>query len=162
MSNYNWVVGAENNHSISITNNGLMIGNGTNITALVQKPWGYVSPNQVLTSRLGMPTSADVGTSGSEAMRLGAFHYISKAPKGRNGTMVTDAPASSSRPQGRAAVSARTAMLARGFSGEFHTHRESRFGMRELGFIVGWSMLFILFRTAKIPELLGTLITGAF
>jgi cobalt/nickel transport system permease protein len=55
-----------------------------------------------------------------------------------------------------------TSMLARGFSGEFHTIRESRFGMRELLFFAGWSLLFILLRTVEIPRLLGTLIDGVF
>lgn len=55
-----------------------------------------------------------------------------------------------------------TAMLARGFSGEFHTHRESSFGMRELFFSAGWALLFILLRTVEIPRLLGALITGVF
>ena len=34
-------------------------------------------------------------------------------------------------------------MLARGFTGEFHTRREFHFGGRELLFLCGWSALFI-------------------
>lgn len=55
-----------------------------------------------------------------------------------------------------------TAMLARGFSGEFHTHRESRFGKSEMLFFTGWSALFVMLRIVELPELLGTLMTGLF
>jgi cobalt/nickel transport system permease protein len=52
------------------------------------------------------------------------------------------------------------AMLARGFSGEFHTLRRSGFGITELRFVLGWSALFILLRLQNASQLLGTLITG--
>jgi cobalt/nickel transport system permease protein len=52
------------------------------------------------------------------------------------------------------------AMLARGFSGEFHTRREFRFGGRELLFLCGWSALFITLRLLNLPRLLGTFVTG--
>ena len=51
------------------------------------------------------------------------------------------------------------AMLARGFTGEFHTTRESRFGGRELLFLSAWSTLFITLRLWNLPRLLGTLVT---
>jgi cobalt/nickel transport system permease protein len=53
-------------------------------------------------------------------------------------------------------------MLARGFSGEFHVRRAFRFGAREIVFLLGWSLLFILFRLENIPRLLGTFMTGLF
>ena len=52
------------------------------------------------------------------------------------------------------------AMLARGFSGEFHIRQEFHFGGRELLFLCGWSALFIVLRLHNLPHLLGTLITG--
>jgi cobalt/nickel transport system permease protein len=52
------------------------------------------------------------------------------------------------------------AMLARGFTGEFHASRESRFGAPEICFVLGWSTLFILLRLQNASLLLGSLITG--
>ena len=52
------------------------------------------------------------------------------------------------------------AMLARGFTGEFHTRQAFRFGGSELLYLAGWSMLFILMRTHNVAELLGSLVTG--
>lgn len=52
------------------------------------------------------------------------------------------------------------AMLARGFSGDFHTRGQSRFGGRELIFILGWSILFIILRVWNISAVLGRLLTG--
>ncbi len=54
------------------------------------------------------------------------------------------------------------AMLARGFTGEFHTRHHSVFGARELLFLAGWSTLFILLRMQNAAELLGSLATGIF
>jgi cobalt/nickel transport system permease protein len=51
------------------------------------------------------------------------------------------------------------AMLARGFTGEFHTTRQSRFGAAEIRFVLGWSTLFIFLRLQNISQLLGSLIT---
>ena len=54
------------------------------------------------------------------------------------------------------------AMLARGFSGEFHSSRShSHFGRPEIIFMAGWSGLFILLRLFNAPQLLGSLFTGA-
>lgn len=53
-----------------------------------------------------------------------------------------------------------TAMLARGFIGRFHAHRQSRFGTSELCFVFGWSSLFIVLRMFNISGALGALITG--
>jgi cobalt/nickel transport system permease protein len=52
------------------------------------------------------------------------------------------------------------AMLARGFNGEFHTRRNSRFGGREILFVAGWSTLFIAMRILNMSQLLGSLVTG--
>jgi cobalt/nickel transport system permease protein len=52
------------------------------------------------------------------------------------------------------------AMLARGFTGEFHANRVSRFGGREICFVLGWSTLFILLRLQNASLLLGSAITG--
>lgn len=54
------------------------------------------------------------------------------------------------------------AMLARGFTGEFHAYRQTSFGQPELLFVLGWSTLFILLRLYNASQLLGTLITGLF
>jgi cobalt/nickel transport system permease protein len=53
------------------------------------------------------------------------------------------------------------AMLARGFTGEFHARRPSRFGGRETLFLLGWSVLFVFLRLRNVPQLLGSLVTGA-
>ena len=52
------------------------------------------------------------------------------------------------------------AMLARGFSGEFHTRHEFLFGKRELLFLCGWSAAFIALRFFNASQLLGTFVTG--
>ncbi|MSN24656.1 MAG: cobalt ECF transporter T component CbiQ [Geobacter sp.] len=52
------------------------------------------------------------------------------------------------------------AMLARGFTGEFHASRQSGFGMPEIRFALIWSTLFIFLRLQNVPQLLGSLITG--
>lgn len=52
------------------------------------------------------------------------------------------------------------AMLARGFTGEFHTGQSKRFGWTELSFVVGWSAIFILVRLQNIPQLIGTIVMG--
>jgi len=52
------------------------------------------------------------------------------------------------------------AMLARGFSGEIPARRQGRFGIREAGFVLGWSSLFILLRLVNLPQQLGLLLTG--
>lgn len=55
-----------------------------------------------------------------------------------------------------------TAMLARGFVGQFHAKRQSRFGVTEFCFVLGWSSIFIALRTFDISGTLGTLFTGIF
>ena len=50
------------------------------------------------------------------------------------------------------------AMLARGFTGEFHAYRQSRFGGAEIRFVLVWSTLFIVLRLQNASELLGSLI----
>lgn len=55
-----------------------------------------------------------------------------------------------------------TAMLARGFTGRFHAHRQSRFGTVEFCFVLGWSSLFVIMRIYNISGTLGALITGIF
>lgn len=54
------------------------------------------------------------------------------------------------------------AMLARGFTGAFHAHRQSHFGKSELIFVLGWSTLFIFLRLQNASQLLGKLVTGLF
>jgi cobalt/nickel transport system permease protein len=54
------------------------------------------------------------------------------------------------------------AMLARGFTGEFHASRQSCFGAPEIRFILFWSTLFIFLRLQNVSQLLGSLITGLF
>lgn len=55
-----------------------------------------------------------------------------------------------------------TAMLARGFTGQFHATRQSNFGMPEIKFVVGWSALFIFMRWQNLSQLLGSLVTRLF
>jgi len=52
------------------------------------------------------------------------------------------------------------AMLARGFTGAFHTRRSSGFGVREMVFILGWGLFFITARLIPVSGLLGMFITG--
>jgi cobalt/nickel transport system permease protein len=55
-----------------------------------------------------------------------------------------------------------TAMLARGFTGQFHTMRQSQFGASEMCFVVGWSTLFVFLRCQNVSHFLGMLITEFF
>ncbi|GAB4247932.1 MULTISPECIES: energy-coupling factor transporter transmembrane component T family protein [Deferrisoma] len=52
-----------------------------------------------------------------------------------------------------------TAMLCRGFTGEFRTIRDLRFRPTDWAFLVGWSAVFALFRWVHLPRLLGSLFT---
>lgn len=52
------------------------------------------------------------------------------------------------------------AMLARGFTGAFHSRRTYRFGGKEVIFLLGWSVLFIFMRLQNASRLLGALATG--
>jgi cobalt/nickel transport system permease protein len=52
------------------------------------------------------------------------------------------------------------AMLARGFTGEFHTRQASHFGWAEFRFLLGWSALFIFLRLQNASQLLGSLVSG--
>lgn len=54
------------------------------------------------------------------------------------------------------------AMLARGFTGEFHAYRQSSFGAAEIRFVLAWSTLFIFLRLQNVSQLLGSLVTGLF
>jgi cobalt/nickel transport system permease protein len=54
------------------------------------------------------------------------------------------------------------AMLARGFTGKFHTGSQSRFGAQEISFVLLWSMLFLFLRLENPVELLGLLVSGLF
>ena len=51
-----------------------------------------------------------------------------------------------------------TAMLCRGFRGEFHFMRPLKAGKREVVFIFGWMAFFILCRTINVPAFLGAII----
>lgn len=52
------------------------------------------------------------------------------------------------------------AMLSRGFDGTFHTSRRTSFGMRELRFVAGWTVILLLLRSINLPHLLGAVILG--
>ncbi|NVN92240.1 MAG: cobalt ECF transporter T component CbiQ [Desulfuromonadales bacterium] len=50
------------------------------------------------------------------------------------------------------------AMLARGFTGEFHTRKTAGFRGRDLLFLLGWSSVFIALRIWNMSQLLGYLV----
>jgi cobalt/nickel transport system permease protein len=54
------------------------------------------------------------------------------------------------------------AMSCRGFDGEIHVMRPLKIGSREIGFIVGWSAIFIILRFYNLPLLTGRLLTELF
>jgi cobalt/nickel transport system permease protein len=54
------------------------------------------------------------------------------------------------------------AMLARGFVGQFHAHRQTRFSVQEFRFVCGWSSLFVALRILDISGTIGALVTGFF
>lgn len=54
------------------------------------------------------------------------------------------------------------AMLARGFTGEFHARQVSRFGVKDLLFLLGWSGFFLLLRLYNASQLVGSLVTGIY
>ena len=51
------------------------------------------------------------------------------------------------------------AMSCRGFEGEINVMQPLRFGRREIGFIFGWSLLFLLMRFYNLPILIGRVMT---
>jgi cobalt/nickel transport system permease protein len=54
------------------------------------------------------------------------------------------------------------AMLARGFTGEFHARREFRFAGKDWLFLLGWSALFMIMRYWNVSRIFGNLATGIF
>ncbi len=54
------------------------------------------------------------------------------------------------------------AMLARGFTGEFHSQGCSRFGKREILFLLGWTVCFVILRIRNVSQIVGGLISGVF
>jgi cobalt/nickel transport system permease protein len=54
------------------------------------------------------------------------------------------------------------AMCCRGFDGQIRIISTMRVGAKDVGFMLGWSALFVLFRYYNIPMKLGTLVTGYF
>lgn len=52
------------------------------------------------------------------------------------------------------------AMRCRGFDGTVRMMTESRFGGREIIFVGGWVLLFLLFRLYNLPHIIGTSVTG--
>jgi cobalt/nickel transport system permease protein len=52
------------------------------------------------------------------------------------------------------------AMCCRGFDGNIRMVRSLKNGSREIVFVLGWSIVFVLFRYYNIPLKLGSLITG--
>ena len=55
-----------------------------------------------------------------------------------------------------------SAMLARGFVGQFHARRQSRFGAGELCYLFGWSSIFITLRVFDVSGIIGTIVAGIF
>ena len=51
-------------------------------------------------------------------------------------------------------------MLCRGFDGELRLLRPFRLNRRDLVFVLGWSVLFILMRRYDVPELIGDFVLG--
>ncbi len=49
------------------------------------------------------------------------------------------------------------AMLCRAFNGEIHPMSRSSFGMRDVAFIIVWSLFFLFFRTCNVPEIIGSI-----
>jgi cobalt/nickel transport system permease protein len=54
------------------------------------------------------------------------------------------------------------AMLCRGFTGEIRTGKTSRFGRKEVAFLLGWSAFFLLARLYNLPQTIGITITELF
>lgn len=52
------------------------------------------------------------------------------------------------------------AMNLRGFSGEYNTGDVAKVNFRDLAYLIGWSLFFIIARIYNIPMLLGSLFTG--
>lgn len=54
------------------------------------------------------------------------------------------------------------AMLSRGFDGRVLFIKSMSIGYRDVIFVAGWSVFFLLVRYYSIPSMLGTLVTGSF
>jgi cobalt/nickel transport system permease protein len=54
------------------------------------------------------------------------------------------------------------AMLCRGFDGRIRVLRSMKIGWTGTIFVVGWSMLFLVFRLFNIPKIIGDIVTGCF
>lgn len=54
------------------------------------------------------------------------------------------------------------AMCCRGFDGHIRINRPMKFGVKELGFTLAWSLLFVCFRFYNIPLKMGEFIAGCF
>lgn len=54
------------------------------------------------------------------------------------------------------------AMLCRGFTGEFQLIRHTSFTTKDLFFVVGWLVFFVVARCINIPQWLGTLLLGGY
>jgi cobalt/nickel transport system permease protein len=52
------------------------------------------------------------------------------------------------------------AMNLRGFTGEYHTGATGNVSLRDIAYLAGWSLFFILARLYNLPMLLGSLFTG--
>lgn len=53
------------------------------------------------------------------------------------------------------------AMRCRGFEGTVRTRRTLRFGTSDIVFVLGWSLVFIVFRLFDVVLIIGNLVTGA-
>lgn len=52
------------------------------------------------------------------------------------------------------------AMCLRGFTGEYNTGGHERITVRDIAYLIGWSLFFTLARIYNIPMLIGSLLTG--
>ena len=53
-----------------------------------------------------------------------------------------------------------TAMSCRGFDGHIRIIRTYSMGQKELGFILGWTIFFIIIRIYNVPQWMGLIILG--
>lgn len=53
-----------------------------------------------------------------------------------------------------------SAMCLRGFAGDYHTGNIPKAGCRDMSFLVGWGLFFVIIRFFNFPLLLGSFLTG--
>ncbi|NJD01692.1 MAG: cobalt ECF transporter T component CbiQ [Ruminiclostridium sp.] len=52
------------------------------------------------------------------------------------------------------------AMCLRGFTGEYNTGGNKRIGIRDLGYLAGWALFFIILKLYDVPVIVGSLLTS--